>query len=73
MTTVTKHEDAVMKMGFYYFRDSILKTLNIHYEFVDSKPTEAIEIHIDNLYMDYNLREQRVKVCACTRPWRLPR
>ena len=54
MTTVTKHEDAVMKMGFDYFRDTILKTLNIHYEFVDSKPTEAIEIHIDNLYMDYN-------------------
>ena len=73
MTTVTKHEDAVMKMGFDYFRDTILKTLNIHYEFVDSKPTEAIEIHIDNLYMDYNLREQRAKVCVCTRPWRLPR
>ena len=54
MTTVTKHEDAVRKMGFDYFRDTILKTLNIHYEFVDSKPTEAIEIHIDNLYMDYN-------------------
>ena len=54
MTTVTKHEDAVMKMGFDYFRDTILKTLNIHYEFVDSKPTEAIEIYIDNLYMDYN-------------------
>ena len=54
MTTVTKHEDAVMKMGFDYFRDTILKTLNIHYEFVDSRPTEAIEIHIDNLYMDYN-------------------
>ena len=54
MTTVTKHEDALMKMGFDYFRDTILKTLNIHYEFVDSKPTEAIEIHIDNLYMDYN-------------------
>ena len=54
MTTVSKHEDAVMKMGFDYFRDTILKTLNIHYEFVDSKPTEAVEIHIDNLYMDYN-------------------
>lgn len=54
MTTVTKHEDAVMKMGFDYFRDTILKTLNIHYEFVDNKPTEAVEIHIDNLYMDYN-------------------
>ena len=54
MTTVTKHEDAVMKMGFEYFRDTILKTLHINYEFVDSKPTELLEIHIDNLYMDYN-------------------
>lgn len=54
MTTVTKHEDAVMKMGFEYFRDTILKTLHINYEFVDSKPTETLEIHIDNLYMDYN-------------------
>ena len=54
MTTVTKHEDAVMKMGFDYFRDTILKTLNIHYEFVDSIPAEAVEIHIDNRYMDYN-------------------
>lgn len=54
MTTVTKHEDAVMKMGFDYFRDTILKTLNINYEFVDGTPTEVVEIHIDNLYMDYN-------------------
>ena len=54
MTTVVKHEDAVMKMGFDYFRDTILKILNVNYEFVDSKPTEALEIHIDDLYMDYN-------------------
>ena len=54
MTTVVKHEDAVMKMGSDYFRDTILKILNINYEFVDSKPTEALEIHIDDLYMDYN-------------------
>ena len=53
MTNVAKHEDAVMKMGFDYFRDTILKTLNINYEFVDGTPTEVVEIHIDNLYMDY--------------------
>ena len=51
---VVKHEDAVMKMGFDYFRDTILKNLNINYQFVDSKPTEVIEIDIENLYMDYN-------------------
>lgn len=28
MTNVAKHEDAVMKMGFDYFRDTILRTLN---------------------------------------------
>ena len=54
MTNVAKHEDAVMKMGFDYFRDTILRTLNINYEFVDGTPTEVVEIHIDNLYMDYN-------------------
>ena len=52
--TAVKHEDAVMKMGFDYFRDTILKMLNIHYQFVDSRPTELIEIDIENLYMDYN-------------------
>lgn len=54
MTNVAKHGDAVMKMGFDYFRDTILRTLNINYEFVDGTPTEVVEIHIDNLYMDYN-------------------
>lgn len=54
MINVAKHEDAVMKMGFDYFRDTILRTLNINYEFVDGTPTEVVEIHIDNLYMDYN-------------------
>ena len=48
--TAVKHEDAVMKMGFDYFRDTILKMLNIHYQFVDSRPTELIEIDIENLY-----------------------
>ena len=40
----TKHEDAIMKMGFSYFRDSILKRLGIDYEFVADEPTELIEI-----------------------------
>lgn len=31
-----------------------MRTLNINYEFVDGTPTEVVEIHIDNLYMDYN-------------------
>ena len=52
--TAVKHEDAVMKMGFDYFRDTIMKMLNIHYQFVDCRPTELIEIDIENLYMDYN-------------------
>lgn len=30
----TKHEDAIMKMGFGYFRESILKRLGINYEIV---------------------------------------
>ena len=30
----TKHEDAIMKMGFGYFRESILKRLEINYEIV---------------------------------------
>ncbi len=29
-----KHEDAIMKMGFGYFRDRILKRLGINYEIV---------------------------------------
>ena len=28
-----KHEDAVMKMGFDYFRNTILKTLGIDYQY----------------------------------------
>lgn len=38
--TNTKHEDAIMKMGFGYFRESILKRLGINYEFVIEEPTE---------------------------------
>ena len=42
----TKHEDAIMKMGFDYFRDTILKSLGIDYEFVNLGPTELIELTI---------------------------
>lgn len=58
--TAVKHEDAVMKMGFDYFRDTILKMLNIHYQFVDSRPTELIEIDIENLHMDCGINTYRV-------------
>ena len=30
----SKHEDAIMKMGFRYFRDTILKLLGIDYTYV---------------------------------------
>ena len=43
LTANTKHEDAIMKMGFGYFRESILKRLGINYEFVAEEPTELIE------------------------------
>ena len=51
--TNTKHEDAIMKMGFDYFRDTILKSLGIDYEFVNLGPTELIELTIHSLYMDF--------------------
>ena len=49
----TKHEDAILKMGFEYFRDTILKTLGIDYEFVESGITELVELTIHSLYMDF--------------------
>lgn len=49
----TKHEDAIMKMGFGYFRESILKRLGIDYEFVAEEPTELIELQIRSMYMDF--------------------
>ena len=47
----TKHEDAIMKMGFGYFRESILKRLGINYEFVAA--TELIELQIHSMYKDF--------------------
>ena len=49
----TKHEDAIMKMGFSYFRDTILKVLGIDYHFLDSGPTELVELIIQSMYMDF--------------------
>lgn len=49
----TKHEDAIMKMGFGYFRNSILKRLGVDYEFVADEPTELIELQIHSMYMDF--------------------
>lgn len=49
----TNHEDAIMKMGFEYFRDSILKALGVDCEFVDTGPTELVELTITKLYMDF--------------------
>lgn len=49
--TNTKHEDAIMKMGFGYFRDSILKRLGVEYEFVAEEPTELIGLQIYSMYM----------------------
>lgn len=48
-----KHEDAILKMGFEYFRDTILKTLGINYEFVETGITELVELTIHSLYMDF--------------------
>ena len=51
--TNTKHEDAIMKMGFGYFRDHILKRLGVEYEFVAEEPTELIELQVHSMYMDF--------------------
>lgn len=49
----TKHEDAILKMGFDYFRDTILKMLGIDYDFVEAGITELVELTIHSLYMDF--------------------
>lgn len=49
----TKHEDAIMKMGFRYFRDQILKMLGIDYTYVDVGLTELMELTIHSLFMDF--------------------
>lgn len=49
----SKHEDAIMKMGFHYFRDTIFKLLGIDHNYVDIGPTELVELTIHSLYMDF--------------------
>ena len=51
--TNTKHEDAVIKMGFNYFRDTILKALGINFQYEEIGPTELIELTIHSLYMNF--------------------
>ena len=48
-----KHEDAIMKMGFRYFRDQILKMLGVDYDYVDIGPTELVELTIHSMFMDF--------------------
>ena len=52
-----KHEDAVMKMGFDYFRNTILKTLGIDYQYEEIGPTELVELTIQSLYMGLYLSD----------------
>ena len=65
----TKHEDAFMKMGFDYFRDTILKTLGINYEFLESSPTELVDLKIYSLYMALfpQYRQKRNYLCNLLR------
>ena len=49
----TKHEDAIMKLGFDYFKEIIVKALDVNYRFIDSAPTELVELKIHNMYMDF--------------------
>ena len=55
--TNTKHEDAVIKMGFNYFRDTILKALGINFQYEEIGPTELIELTIHSLYI-LNFKQQ---------------
>ena len=43
----------IMKMGFRYFRDQILKMLGIDYDYVDIGPTELVELTIHSMFMDF--------------------
>ena len=40
-------------MGFDYFRNTILKTLGIDYQYEEIGPTELVELTIQSLYMDF--------------------
>ncbi len=47
------HEDAILKMGMDYFRDTLLKLLGVEYEFIEPGPTELVELNIQKMYLDY--------------------
>ena len=51
----SKSEDLLdlVKMGFDYFRNTILKTLGIDYQYEEIGPTELVELTIHSLYMDF--------------------
>ena len=51
----SKSEDLLdlVKMGFDYFRDTILKTLGIDYQYEEIGPTELVELAIHSLYIDF--------------------
>ena len=56
----TKHEDAIMKMGFRYFRDQILKMLGIDYDYVDIATYRACGInHSFHVYGFYVSDDRR--------------
>ncbi len=49
----TNHEDAALKLATEWFRESILKVFGINKTFVESTPTELVELNITRLYMDF--------------------
>lgn len=64
--TNTKHEDAIMKMGFNYFRDTILKALGINFQYEEIGPTELIELTIHSLYMDFTFLTTNITPIICS-------
>ena len=52
-TNVLAKRYKIMKMGFRYFRDQILKMLGIDYDYVDIGPTELVELTIHSMFMDF--------------------
>lgn len=55
----TKHEDAIMKMGFGYFRESILKRLEINYEIVLSEEIWYVRNNRTLKNSDLNMEENK--------------
>ena len=55
----TKHEDAIMKMGFGYFRESILKRLGINYEIVLSGEIWYVRNNRTLKNSDLNMEENK--------------